>query len=97
MHPVAKRCTWWAIGLAGIGSLFIALGAEIVYSFTEFVGSNGEFAIYVFAFVAQVITGFALPLAAALIGAAVVIQTLAPKSTLASSMPAEGDLLDEEA
>ncbi len=87
MHPVAKRCLWWAGGLVSLGTLFLAFGANIVYSFTAFVGTNAELAVYPFAFVAQMITSFAMPLAAALIAAAIVIQTLAPRleATAASS------------
>ncbi len=89
MHPVAKRCLWWAVGLVGIGALFIGFGANIVYSFEQLAGPNAELAIYPFAFLAQVITSFAMPLAAALVGAAIVIQTLAPKATAASSLEDE--------
>ncbi|WP_062201509.1 hypothetical protein [Demequina salsinemoris] len=95
MHPVAKRCLWWAAGLVAVGALFIAFGANIVYGFSEFAGVNAQLAVYPFAFLAQVITSFAMPLAATLVGAAIVIQTVAPKPATASSREEEADDTEE--
>jgi hypothetical protein len=79
MHPVAKRCLWWAAALVIVGALFILYGPTIIYRASEYLGRNGRLGFYPIALIAQMITSFAMPLGAALVGAAVVIQTLAPK------------------
>ncbi len=79
MHPVAKRCLWWAAVLATAGALFILFGSSIVYRTYDYLGANGRLGFYPVAVISQMITSFAMPLSAALVGAAVVIQALAPK------------------
>ncbi|MDN4471837.1 hypothetical protein [Demequina zhanjiangensis] len=80
MHRTAKRCLWWAAGLAGLGALWLAYGTDIVLGFQRTVGANAEPALYAFGYVSTLVHSLAMPLAAALVGAAIVIQTLAPKS-----------------
>ena len=78
MHEVAKRCLTWAAVLVAVGTLMLVYGADLVLWFQELVGYNAEPALHAFSIVTTALRSFAMPLAAALIGAAVVIQTLAP-------------------
>ncbi|MDN4478812.1 hypothetical protein [Demequina lignilytica] len=79
MHPVAKRCLIWAGVLLAVGVLMSVYGTNLLVWFQDVVGFNAEPALHVFGIVTAVLHNFAMPLAAALVGAAVVIQTLAPR------------------
>lgn len=79
MHPVAKRCLTWAIVLAVVGVIAYAYGLDISYWWQERVGAGAEPALWGFGVVMNFIRNFALPLAAGLVTATIIIQTLAPQ------------------
>ncbi|MFW2513259.1 hypothetical protein ACNI3K_05725 [Demequina sp. SO4-13] len=79
MHPVAKRCLIWAAVLVVVGSLLFQYGADLTWWFQDLVGANAEIALHVHAFITNLLHNFALPLAAGLVTAGIVIQTLAPR------------------
>ncbi|PWF26997.1 hypothetical protein [Ancrocorticia populi] len=80
MHPVGKRCIYWAIGLFIVGALAIVFVPDIVFAITNYLGVNGSAGVYPVEVILTIIRWAAFPTGAALIGAAVVIQVLAPRS-----------------
>lgn len=92
MHPVAKRCLTWAIVLVVVGTLLSIYGPDLVYWWSELVGAGADPALHAFGFVMNLIRGFALPLAAGLVSATIIIQTLAPRTgTNGEDADAQGD------
>lgn len=94
MHPVAKRCLIWAAVLLAVGTLMFVYGVNLLTWFQGLVGYNAEPALHAFGIVTSILHTFAMPLAAALIGAAIVIQTLAPRTSAegaATPEPAAAD------
>lgn len=85
MHPVARRCVSWAAVLVAVGTLTLVYGTDLLAWFQELVGFNGEPALHAFSVITGVVRSFALPLAAGLVSAAIVIQTLAPSRQRASA------------
>jgi len=83
MHPVAKRCLTWAIVLVVLGGLLYSYGSNLLFEFIRVVGANAEPAVWIFTFVLAMMQNFALPLAAGLITATILIQTLAPRPATA--------------
>jgi hypothetical protein len=78
MHPVAVKCIKWAVGLFIFGGLTFAYGVNFLAWLSDYTGVN---AIIGFSFV-NVVVGILqwtlMPLGGALVGAAIVVQTLAP-------------------
>lgn len=92
MHPAAKRCLTWAIVLVGVGVLLSVYGADITYWWSERVGAGAEPALHGFGIVMNLIRNFALPLAAGLVTATILIQTLASQTrTNDEDVIAQGD------
>ncbi|WP_084105567.1 hypothetical protein [Demequina sp. NBRC 110056] len=89
MHPVAKRCLTWAIVLVVVGVLAIVYGPNVVWWFDELLGANAEVGSSIFYVVMQIIRSFALPLAAGLVTATIIVQTLAPRPVVASAQEDE--------
>ena len=83
MHPVAKRCLIWAIVLVVAGTLLAVYGSNLLIWWQERVGAGAEPAQHGFGIIMSLIRGFALPLAAGLVTATIVIQTLAAPITTA--------------
>lgn len=79
MHPVAKRCLIWAAVLVVVSSLLFQYGGNLTWWFQELVGANGEIALHVYSFIANVLRSFGMPLAAGLVTAAILIHNLAPR------------------
>jgi len=90
MHPVAVKCIKWAVGLFIFGGLMSAYGFNFLVWLSEYTGAT---AIAGFTFV-NVVFGILqwtlMPLGASLVGAAVVIQTLAPHMREAESSEVDG-------
>ncbi|WP_062467179.1 hypothetical protein [Demequina maris] len=78
MHPTAKRCAQWAAGLVLVGTAAIVFGTELLVRASEHLGQNGALAFWLLDYVIGGIRLFAVPIAAGLIAAAVVVQALAP-------------------
>lgn len=79
MHPVAKRCLIWAIVLVAAGAVALTYGSDLIFRFQSLVGFNAEPALHAFNVLMQVVRAFALPLAAGLVTATIIIQTIAPR------------------
>ncbi|WP_084038156.1 hypothetical protein [Demequina sp. NBRC 110053] len=79
MHPIAKRCLTWAIVLVVVGVLVSIFGPDIVWWFDDVLGANAEVGASIFSVLMEIIRSFALPLAAGLVAATIIIQTLAPR------------------
>lgn len=78
MHPVAVKCIKWAVGLSLVGVVAITFGPEAFVRIAEYSGKNGEAGIWLLNVLIMLLKLTTLPLAGSLVGAAVVIQTLAP-------------------
>jgi len=91
MHPVAVKCIKWAVGLFIFGGLTFAYGVNFLAWLSDYTGVN---AIIGFSFV-NVVVGILqwtlMPLGGALVGAAIVIQTLAPLLGWVAGSEIEGD------
>lgn len=98
MHPVAVKCIRWAIGLFIFGGLTAAYGTDVLVRLSEYTGATG-IAGFTFMNVAIGILRWTLmPLAGALVGAAVVIQTLAPYvGWVADDSDEDGEIDDSKA
>ncbi|WP_062386169.1 hypothetical protein [Demequina iriomotensis] len=81
MHPIARRCAQWAAGLVLVGTFAIVVGPEIVLRVGQSTGAGDEVVFWILTYVIGGIRLFAVPIAAALVGAAVVVQVLAPART----------------
>lgn len=78
MHPVAKTCIKWSITLFAIGSIISFATSHIVTNIAQ----SGEMSLFAFlSNLVGIIQWLIFPPAGALIGAAVVINTLAPRIT----------------
>ncbi|WP_062528816.1 hypothetical protein [Demequina rhizosphaerae] len=91
MHPTAKRCVQWAVGLVLVGTAAIVFGTELVIRASEHLGQNGALAFWLIDYVIGGIRLFAVPIAAALVAAAVVVQALAPARDVADTEAAGPD------
>ncbi|WP_062312419.1 hypothetical protein [Demequina rhizosphaerae] len=89
MHPTAKRCVQWAVGLVLVGTAAIVFGTELVIRASEHLGQNGALAFWLIDYVIGGIRLFAVPIAAALVAAAVVVQALAPARDVADTEAAD--------
>lgn len=78
MHPVAVKCIRWAVGLFVVGALTSTYGSDILYRLSEYAGINASAGLSVVSIVVILMQWTLMPLGASLVGAAVVIQTLAP-------------------
>jgi hypothetical protein len=78
MHPVAVTCIRWAVGLLILGSLATAFGQELFVRIADYAGANAAPGVWTVNVIITTLRWVTLPLGASLVGAAVVIQTLAP-------------------
>ncbi|SEJ24142.1 hypothetical protein [Demequina mangrovi] len=89
MHPTAKRCAQWATGLVLIGTFVVIAGPEIMSRASYATGAGDEVVFWFLNYVVGGLRLFAVPIAAALVCAAVVIQVLAPTREDASTEDTE--------
>jgi hypothetical protein len=82
VHPSAKRCVQWAAAAAVGGAVLLVYGAQIFTALAERAGANAEVGLHLVNLVLTVVNALLFPLAAALVGAAVVIQVVAPRGDL---------------
>ncbi len=78
MHPVAVTCVKWAVGLFVVGALAMAFGTEVFFRIADYAGANAEAGVRLMDLLITLVRWTTMPLGASLVGAAVVIQTLAP-------------------
>ncbi|MFW7413521.1 hypothetical protein [Demequina sp. SO4-18] len=79
MHPVAKRCLIWAAVLVVVGSITFVYGPDLLYRLGGGLSAQDRAGGQVLSFALNMAHNFALPLAAGLVTAAIVIQTLGPR------------------
>ncbi len=78
MHPVAVKCIKWAVGLFLVGALTSTYGADAMVRLSDYAGANATVGLTILNVVLTIMIWAMMPLAGSLVGAAVVIQTLAP-------------------
>lgn len=76
MHSTARRCCYWAVALFAVGIFALALGPRLSYAISVGVGANAEIGMSLLNLAITVLMNACLPTAGALVGAAVVINTL---------------------
>ncbi len=79
MHPTARKCVQWAVVSAAVGGVLLVYGPQILVGLAELAGANAEIGLAVASVVLTIVSALLFPLAAALVGAAVVVQALAPR------------------
>jgi hypothetical protein len=79
VHPTARKCVQWAVASAVGGAVLLVFGPQILVGLAELAGANAEIGLAVVDVVLTLVSALLFPLAAALVGAAVVIQALAPR------------------
>jgi len=78
MHPVAVKCIRWAVGLFIFGGLMFAYGVNFLVWLQDYTGPNSIIGFSFISVFVGILQWTLMPLGGALVGAAVVIQTLAP-------------------
>ena len=78
MHPVAVKCMKWAVGLFIFGGLTAAYGIDALVWLSEYTGATAIAGFWFVNLLIGILRWTLMPLAGSLVGAAVVIQTLAP-------------------
>ena len=89
MHPTARRCVAWAVGLFVGGSFLSLYGTQMYLALADLAGPGAVFGVSVVEFVMTLIRWTALPTGAALVGAAVVIQALTADARAAQARASE--------
>ena len=77
MHPVAKKCVIYGVLLLVVGAVLVIYIPDVYNAIVNTAGNNAQPGLDFINIVLQVIRSSFTPVGAALIGAAVVIQTLA--------------------
>ena len=88
VQPTARTCLRWAVGLLVAGALLLVYGTQVYVAAAGLAGANAEVDLGLVNIVLTLVRSTTFPVAAALIGAAVVIQALAPR---AAGAPPRGD------
>ncbi|MEE6273795.1 hypothetical protein [Georgenia wangjunii] len=78
MHPAAKKWATIGVSMLVVGGLLLAFGPDVYYWAANVAGANAEPGLWVLSVLLNVTREAFMPLGAALVGAAVVIQALAP-------------------
>ena len=78
MHPTAKTCIGWAVGLFVAGTILAVWLPDLYLAIADRAGVDAQIGLDALLTVLDLVQRVAFPLGAALVGAAVVIQTLAP-------------------
>lgn len=78
MNPTARACVWWAVGLFVLGALVRTFSHELYRLVAADVGLAGETGLALLNVALGLVDSAVLPVAAALVGAAVVVQALRP-------------------
>lgn len=79
MHPAAKKSLWWGIGLLVASVVGSMLGNVLLNAASSFIDGGGQVANWLYSAMSVVSYALLPPAGTALIGAAVVINVLAPK------------------
>jgi len=87
MHPTAKKCVQWAVGLFVVGAAFIVWGPDLFSAIANAAGPNARPVTDLVDVLVTLVRWTLMPVGASLIGAAVVIQVLWPLTAKTSSNP----------
>lgn len=79
MHPTAKKCVQWAVALLISGAIALVYGTDLYVGLADSAGTNAAAGLDVVNILLTIVRSTAFPMGAVLIGAAVVIQALAPR------------------
>jgi hypothetical protein len=97
MHPVAVKCIKWAVGLFVFGGLTSAYGSEFLVWLSDYTGPNSIIGFSFMNVVIGILRWTLMPVGGALVGAAVVIQTLAPYLGWVAGSEIDGDEVEGDA
>jgi len=78
VHATAKKCVQWSIALFLVGALLMVFGPRIFVQLSDLAGANAAVGLDLADVTLTLVRLTTMPVGAALIGAAVVIQVLAP-------------------
>lgn len=81
MHSTAHKCLTWSIGLFVLGTLVMVWGSDAYIALANRAGANAQAGLVIMDHVFTFTRNAVFPLGAALLGAAVVIQTLSAERT----------------
>lgn len=81
MNPAAKKCIQWSIGLFVVGTLLLVYLPDIYQAIAGRAGANAEVGLEGLTIALTLVNSTVMPVGAALVGAAVVIQALAGAAT----------------
>ena len=76
MNPAAKKCIQWAIGLWVVGVAHGIYMPDLYMAIATRAGANADIGLHGLNFLLTFVNAILIPVGAALIGAAVVIQVL---------------------
>lgn len=96
MHPAAKKCLWWGIGLLVASIVGSMLGNVLLNAASSFIDGGGQLSTWLYTATSVVSYAVLPPASTALIGAAVVINVLAPKLDRVLDSRADGAAIDSE-
>lgn len=80
MHPTAKKCLQWAVAPLILGGLVTIYGTQAYVGLSDLAGANAQVGLDAINIVLTVVRSAVFSVGAALVGAAVVIQTLAGRA-----------------
>lgn len=78
MHPTARRCVIWAVVLLVAGAVLHTTIPDLYAALVDAAGPNAEIGMRAVDVVLTLVRWALFPMGAALVGAAVVVQALAP-------------------
>ena len=76
MNSTAKKCIYWAIGLWIAGAVLLIYMPDIYLAVADRAGANAEFGLRGLNIALVLVNSTLIPVGAALVGAAVVIQVM---------------------
>ena len=77
VHPTAKKCIQWSVGLFVVGAVLMVYLPDLYFAITTVAGANADAGLEVLNVAFMLLRSTMMPVGAALVGAAVVIQALA--------------------
>ena len=96
MHPIAKRCVQWAIGLLVLGAVVLIYGAQAYSWLSDVAGANADTGLDAVNIILTIVRSTTFPLGAVLIGAAIVVHALADDNTSRAGADVESQDADRE-
>lgn len=80
MHPTSKSCLRWAVALVVVGVVLVVYGTDLYLGLAELAGANADVGLDAVNLLLTLLRSTVFPMGAVLVGAAIVIQALAPAS-----------------